>query len=320
MSVNSINVANNPVLTNVVRGYTPGGFVLERILPVIPVSAYIGEIEVDGAEHFRVHDTNVTYDAQTPLLKFSMSKTNTWSIEEHAVKALITESDCAKANPMNPALGRTRLQNQFAIKVTNALKVSRENAVLTAITTTGNYTLSNTVTLSGTSQFNDYTNSDPLSRFQTAIQSVYDNSLMEANVAVMQWKTFNTLRFHPQLISRIATNVDRFGGLSVEQLAQALNVEEVVISTAKKNTAAEGQTAVMAPIMDKSIVFLAVDKQPVADMPSLSFGYSFRYQDLIADSWQTKEPKDGEFVRVTEKRDDVILGYQAAYLIKNAIA
>lgn len=320
MGVNSYSSRNNPVLTEIVQGFTSEGFIADKILPKRTVRAMVGAINSKGAQHLRIHDTDMSRNSVTPLLKTSMDKTDVWNIESHGLRIGISEDDAAKHFPGNPEAGRRELREMGAIDCKTAIEIARENALLTALTTTSNYTASNTVTLSGTDQFNDFINSNPDSVFLTARKTIRANVFQIPNVAFMRWDVFETLSTHPQMIGKMATDTFRGDFLTLEQMAKIMRVRTLLISEATKNTAAEGLTPVMAEIMDKSIVFAYVDPAPARTRPAKSLGYCFEYEPVTADNYRENEPKDTEFVRVTHKRDDVILTYSAAYLIKNAIA
>ena len=319
MSINEISVRENPVLTRIAKGFSPDGFVAGDILPDMTVRALQGKVNEYGSEAIRIHSLNVTFDSLTPVIKMSVTKIDGWEIKPRAVQALITQGDAANQFPGNPEQGRRELREVQTKNVRHAIMVGRENALMTTLTTTGNYIVSNTVTLSGTSQYDDYTNSDPIGDFKTARLTIWDNVFQEANAVVMPFKVAETLRFHPDLIARMSNDVDKQKGLSQEQLRNALGVEELLISKAIKNTAAESQTKVIAQIMPNDVVFFYKDRNPQMAMPRTSLGYSFVFKPLSVDRRFVDDPKDAEFIRVEEQLDDVILSFSAAYLIKDAI-
>ena len=52
MPSNSIKTYNDPVLNEIVKGYTPFGFIRQEVLPDVSVSTLRGDILSGGSEHY----------------------------------------------------------------------------------------------------------------------------------------------------------------------------------------------------------------------------------------------------------------------------
>jgi len=136
----------------------------------------------------------------------------------------------------------------------------------------------------------------------------------------MNWDVFNKLRMHPQILGLIGVNKDKLTGVSESQIATVLGVDEILIGKVKKNTAAEGQTASFSSVWGKHILFAYRNPNPSPSRAQNSFGYTFQRQAVIGDTIKVSDPKNAEFVRVTERYDDVILDFDAGYLVTDAVA
>lgn len=322
MSSHSINRKNEPVLSRIVRGYMPQemGFVHRDLLPTLPVKALKGDINVGGDEHLKIHNRTMVGRSGTPEIVFSISKEDGWSIEEFGMKSLITKEDGSKWDPENRELGKRSCKEAKAKLLRKAMMIGDEVALSTALRDSANYDASNVITLSGTSQLSDYTNSDPVGVFSDAILEVYEDTGFEPNVAVMDFVTFHKIKYHPNLISFLSDDSERTMGLSKESLARALGVDKLLVAKVQYDTAALGQPRSMSSAWGKDIVFAYVNPNPKPTQYEESLGYRFQYEDIITDSYDVVDPKDSEYVRITEWYDNKILNFDSAYLVKDAIA
>ena len=196
--------------------------------------------------------------------------------------------------------------------VTERLLVEREYDLATYMQNTSN--LTNNTTLSGTDQWSDYANSDPFDDIETGIESVRSKIFRGANTLVLGQQVWNKLKHHPDLIDRI--KYGGFGKMSLKALADLLDLEEVIVGAAGRETAQEGQTSSLDYIWGKNAWLIYKTKRP--GIKQVSFGYHFQFKKR-ADKWYDKG-REGTFVRVKDFYTREVLTVDAAYLIKNAAA
>ncbi len=120
--------------------------------------------------------------------------------------------------------------------------------------------------------WNDDANGDPFSDISLAQTTILQNTGYEPNVLVMSWPVYQALRKHPLVIDRIKYTQPAFGGnVTPELLAQAFDIEEVLVSKAVYNTAAEGAADSMSFIVGKHA--LLCYRAPAAGLWQPSAGY-----------------------------------------------
>ena len=135
-----------------------------------------------------------------------------------------------------------------------------------------------TTSLAGTDQWSDFANSDPITNFQTALETVEGNTGMTPNTAVFGVQAWNKVKRHPDLLD-IYKYTTR-GILTEEQVAQALGVEKVLIGRAMQNTAAEDVAFAGAYIWGKSCLICYVPPSPGIFVPMSGATFVWRNQGL----------------------------------------
>lgn len=103
-----------------------------------------------------------------------------------------------------------------------------------------------------TNEWDDVTNATPITDVEAAIRKIWNNSGLWANALVINRNVFRNLRNCDQVIDRInsAGAGDRTlpGDVTVNMLAQAFDLDYIIVGGLPKNTAAEGQTASLSSI------------------------------------------------------------------------
>jgi hypothetical protein len=202
--------------------------------------------------------------------------------------------------------------------VTARLEIGKEKAVASVITTLANFPTNNKVTLSGTSQFNDYTNSDPMTIFQNAKTAMILACGTAPNKVVMGRQVYDVIINHPKLIARLGS-INR----STEQdmkaaLAALIGVDTVLIGEAVQNPVNDGQTDALSFIWGKDITFMYTTPAPALEQ--LSAGYMLQLAGKqYVDKWYEQSRKS-QFVRANDFYLPWTVAYEAMYLIKNAVA
>lgn len=179
--------------------------------------------------------------------------------------------------------------------------------------------LTQNVTLSGTAQFNDYTNSDPVGAFSTARKTIHKATGKKANVAAMSFETFETLRKHPDITSHFKYTTA--ASITPQMMAGFFELNEIVIGGALNDTAKEGQTEALDYVWGKDIIIAYVEPRPGRFRPSLAYTFwtPVKGQSRVVEMYR-EEAKKSDVVRVNEKKKERIIHSKCGYLIKNAIA
>lgn len=302
------------LLTNVSNKLTNQRYISEMIIPAIQVKQWSGKLGSYDNSHLRIlNNIRMGGRGEAPRIEPSVRTNQGYQIEPHGLEMLLTKADFDNVEQPYDA------RQDATEELTELLWVGKERALAVALGDTS--ILTQNQTLSGTSQFSDRDNSNPLSVFITARLAVRDGCGMPPNLAIMDWGVAEHLRYHPQLLSSLGFKDDRPGGLGDNELAKALKVKRVLIGEAMFNSGKLGQSDSLSPIWDKNIQFAWVTERPGKKQKSL--GYELRptgrgprqvFRSPVAN------PPQSESVIVVDDYDQLLSDVLCAYLIKNAVA
>ncbi len=303
----------DPLLTDASSMYIPKGCIADSLLPGLKFDQYTGKLGAYGSNHLRIENTVVGGKGKYRQVESITRSTSGFEIEGHGLSGMVTKADYKNVKDPFDA------EKDETMGISTILLLEKEKGLADSLTSTS--IMTQNTTLSGTSQFNDFTNSDPLAKFLAARKAVRDGSGAIANAVIMDYNVAEVLRSHPQLLDLLGFKFARPGGLTDSELAKALNVDKVFIPNAMYNSAKEGQTAVLASVWGKHIVFAQIPDS--AQKYQISLGYNIRLDDGQPRKVYKQplfNPPGATEVLVEDEYDMVLSNVAAAYLIKDAIA
>jgi hypothetical protein len=301
------------LLTNVSNQYVPQDYIAERILPTFTVMEDSGKIGAYGNDHIRAGSYLHSGDGEYAKVKVDNRNLKTYSLEKHALSTIISEEDFRNV----PAPYDARLD--AVNHVTTLLWTEKEVSLKTVITNAALYSASNKVTLSGTAQYSDRTNSDPLGDSITARKAIRAKVGTNPNIVIMSENVFDELRVNPSILGSLGYKDSRPGGLEMGELARSLQVDEVIIGKAMYNNAVEGQADNLVPIWGNEVIYAVSPKS--AAKRQISLGYRVQGQaPRRVSKVSVQDPVGAEKVLIDDKYEQLIVNIDAAYLIIDAIA
>lgn len=138
------------------------------------------------------------------------------------------------------------------------------------------------LTLSGTDQWSDFANSDPLANVDTAVTTVAQNTGFRPNTGVIGFQAWQKLKRHPLIVDRVS------GGATTQTPAQVLlatvaslmELDRLFVAQAVKTTSAENASTTTSDfIFGKSMLVCYVNP----DTPNLmapSAGYTLTWDSV----------------------------------------
>lgn len=303
------------LLTDASSMYAPSeeNVIADSLLPGLKFSQYTGKLGGYGKNHLRIENNVVGGKGKFRRVESIARTTSGFEIESHGLEGMVSARDYA--NVIEPF----DAEKDEVIGLTTMLLLEKEKGLADAMGSSS--VLTQYIQLSGTSQFNDYTNSDPVGAFNVGKKAVRDGCGAVANCMILEYAVAEQLRYHPQLLDLLGFKFARPGGLSNEELARAFNVKKVFVPNAMYNSAKEGQTAVLAPVWGKHVV-LAVIPDSAAKY-QISLGYNIRLDGSSPRKVYKQSvfnPPGSTEILVQDEYDLVLSDVSAAYLIQNAIA
>lgn len=315
----------DPVLTALAVGFqnTSAMRIADAVLPRFPVS---GEkfkwTEYPLSEAFNTPDARVGRKGRVQQIEFGGTE-KTSEVEDFGFESPIPYSDISAAEAAR-SLGRSTYnpESHTTNMLTDTLANVREVRVASVVHNLNTYAADKRITLSGTSQFSDYVNSDPISVIKNGINSTL---VYNANTMAMGFEVWRWLSSHPKIVNAIRGNVTNGGIVTVEEFAALFSgegINEVLVGRAWQNTAKPNQAVVMQRTWGKHIALF--HKNPMASVEGggITFGMTAQYASRIAG--RIEDPNiglEGGFqIRTGERVKELVIARDVGYFIQNAVA
>ena len=235
----------------------------------------------------------------------------TYFAEDHALERLITDEERANFDAGD-------VEQWVTETLTDKLLLRKEKLFAAAVTDTAQVTQN--VTLSGTAQWSDFTNSTPTEDIQTGQETIARNAGVRANTLILGFPVFSKLRNHPKVVERVQ-NI-RVGVVREEDLASIFDVQRVLVSQALEVDAAGN----VGFVFGKHAVLAYVSPTPAFGEPS--FGKTFVWAGapgstngfIVELGRATPVSRKADELAVHFYYDQKITAVEAAYLIEDAVA
>ena len=262
-------------------------------------------------ERYTIPNTTVGRTGRPNTVEFGATEA-VGSCIDRALDAPVPNADVenARGGDFDP-------QGHAAERVMDLIELDREKRVADAVFASATYPATQRVTLSGTSQWSDYTNSNPLD----AILAALDTMLMRANRMVIGQAGWTKLRQHPKLAKAIHGNSGDVDVVTRQQVADLLELDEIIVGSAWANSAKPGQSSVMYRLWCKHCALLRDD--PLANNDGgLTFGYTARWGDRFSGTIDDPDmgARGGVRVRSGESVQELITASDAGYYFENCVA
>lgn len=226
----------DPILTKVSIGYTNDEYIASQLLPDVTVDKQSGKHFIYDRGRFR--NTVAKRGTGAPSNEVTLNVTTglPYFAEDHALKEFVPDEDVDNAvAPADPYQDATE-------NVTDRLLIGREIEAASLLTSTA--VLTQNTTLSGTAQWSDYSNSDPIATLRTGMQAVHSAIFHNPNTLILGKQVYDKIIDHPAFTERV--KYSQLGVMTPDLLSRILGVDRVIVGAAGKNSSAEGQTDSMA--------------------------------------------------------------------------
>ena len=300
-----------PEYTAIAIAYKNQSLIADEVMPIVPVGKQeFKYYKFNLADGFTLPDTKVGRKSQPNEVEFTATE-ETESCNDYALDDPVPNADIDNAPPNYDPLA-------IATEgIMDLIKLDREKRVADMVFNYANYATANKQTLSGTSQFSDYVNSDPIGVISAAI----DSMIMRPNKIVMGQAVWTKLRMHTKLVQAVFGNNQNNGIITREQFAALFELDKLIVGQGFVNSAKKGQTATLARVWGKNIS-LFYDSPIAAATGRVTFGFTARWGNPIAGSEFDSKigMRGGQRVRAGESVKEVITANDLGYMIKDAIA
>lgn len=310
------------MLTGISVGYSNDELVGDQLFPSVSVAKQSDKYYVLEKVGFTPLQDTRAANAVTPEVPPMTLSRDTYYAEEHALKGWVSIDEIQNAdNPVAPLVDTTE-------QVSDTILLNREDAIQTLVRATANYASGHSTTLSGTGQWNDYTNSTPIVDLKAARDQIHLATFKMPTKAILGYDVATKLEDHPDFLDRIkAQPTAQINNLAT--IGQIVGIPQLVRAGAGKNTANLGQAQTIAYMWGKDVVVAFVPAAPGRKVPAFGYEYNWNFEGsaMPTDRWYDDDRKAWA-VRTTRRYDfkfaavDTVANGDSVggYLIKNAIA
>jgi hypothetical protein len=301
----------SPLLSSIAVDFKNREYIAPQILTPVVVPRLQGQYLVwDQGVTFKDPKTQMGQDASPNMIDLKATK-SAFSLDIHAQAAYVDPLEQSQAP-------EAQVRAMKIAKLMNIIELRRELDVAAQLTSTS--VLTSNTTLSGTGQWSDYTNSDPINAI--AVQA--DALPKRPNTFIAGRDVITKLRMHPKVLSAI--QYTQTGGMApLSALAALFEVDRILVGDAFKDTAADNLTAVKSRIWGKDAILAYIDPSPPSPlMDSPTLGY-LPTLGMNAQVYTGRNPERGtgsgsEFLKVETAYGILVSAPSMAYLWKAAVA
>ena len=280
-------------LSNMAIGYRPQGFIADMIFPTVPVDKQSNVYPVfDRGDRTRIENTTRAPGTRARIVTEGIGS-GTYFCKNYALATPLVLED--KVN-MDAVL-YNGLANGRATYLLDKLLLDWERRVALLVTSGSNVGSYSAVT----SAWNGAGN--PIGNLNTALDNVQNSTGYRPNRIVMgldAWKAFR----RDSNVRNLIFGTNNGGGYpNTAQVAQLLDVDDVMIGGAFYNSKEEGQTETLSRIWADNVLAYYAPSAPAIDRPS--FAYNFRWSDPGIPNLQVeRHPYD-----TRTKSEDIEVGF-----------
>ena len=302
-SLNQLHV--DEALTQISIAYRNEAFVAEEVLPVVPVMKKNDVFFKFSKQHFRAYKDAYAAGQRAQQIEVDLDARGFYMADGHALEDSITDDEREQADPS------AQIEIEKTEKLTNIIALNEEINLFNNILTTTN--ISQNTTLSGTSKWSDYVNSDPVSVVLAARRSVQQQIGDFPNYLLLSQPVLDVLANHPRILDRVKYTANGARNqLDEQDLARVFKVEKVLVSAALYQTSNEGEADSLGYIMGTNAVLFYRPPRPGIRVPSL--GYTFFWAKRSGVLRWRELSLESDFIRVKKYYAQQLVAPPAAYM------
>jgi hypothetical protein len=325
----------DPILTNFSVGYKAQDLFGLRIMPETPVRTQSGRYRVFDRSNWVIFEDFRAPGTVAHEVRGAKWSEDVFSTSEHSLQAPVLDEERQQLQSQgglaNAVFGgdlQIDPERDATELITRAIMLRHEKLVADTIRNVANYPGGNTVTLTGSQQWDNYTFvtpadpysivSNPVGNILTGMRTIWAATGRYPNTLVIPTMGMSYIENHP----RVVTRFQNFSLSQPDAFRTLTGFEGTILFVNSVYNAANNYEATqnITNLWGKDVWLGIVD--PVPGQNTLTFGKTFAqvYPDgsvRPTDRWR-EEPRKSDIVRTSFKYDLKIVSASAGYLIKTA--
>jgi hypothetical protein len=284
--------------------------IADDVLPRTQTSVEFKWLKYDLAQGFSVPDAKVGRKSVPTEVEFTATE-ETSRVDDYGIDDIVPNEDIADDNQGVNPLGTA------VMYLANLLNLARETRVANLVFNAASYAATNKVVLSGTSQWSDPDDSDPVA----AIGDLLDIPIIRPNIAIFGQSTWTQLRRHPKLVQAVKGTAQGAGIITRQEFTDLFELQALYVGQGFVNQSKKGQATNLSRVWGKHAAFLYRDRI-AGPQAGVTFGFTAQAGGRIAGS--IDEPTIGlsgsQRVRTGERVKELIVAPDLGYFVENAVA
>lgn len=300
----------DPIRTAIALAYTNRAFVADALLPRVPIGATEFKYTVyNKQDRFTLQETMVGRKGRVNEVEFGGSE-EAAMVADYGLEDPIPNADFAAAKNTN-----YDVKGNSTEMLSELILLDREKRVAGIIQDVANHV--NNDTLSGTDQWSDTANSDPIVQISDALEA----PMMRPNVMVLNGKSALALRRHPRIIKAFNGSLGDTGLIPMSFVAELFELDQIVVGRARYNSANKGQALTLTELWGNHCALLYRNPQ-ASPRKGITFGFTAEHGSRIAQSRRDPDIglRGGERMRVGESVKELVIADDVSYLFQNVVA
>ncbi|KPD10869.1 hypothetical protein [Phaeobacter sp. 11ANDIMAR09] len=316
---------SDAALTAIAIGYKnpEASRIADEVMPrqTVPTEKF-GWTEYPVEEAFNVPDARVGRKGRVNQLEFG-GKTRTAEVEDFGLDAPVPFSDIRSAAAARKAgLSKHDPEGHAVEMISETVENIREVRVARTVHNAANYATGRKTTLSGSDQFSNYADSDPIGVIKTGLENVF---IMPANTMVMGRKVWGKISSHPKIVNAVKGNLTSEGIVTRQQFLELFageGIKRLLIGDAFFNAAKPGQAANLQRAWGNHISLLHINKQVNTEGGGVTWGLTAEFGGKVAGRIEDPDIglEGGYRIRRGERVKELIVAKDVGYFIQNAVA
>lgn len=296
----------NAYLSKVARGYTNNAFIASALFPEIDSESEKVDIFEFNKEAFSVYNTERAIRANSNVVSPKGFNKKSVTLTEHDLAYPIDyrEEDESK---------KIKLQLHATNVVTEGLKLKQEKQCADLVQDTTNFPTGHKITLSGTSKFSDYDNSDPIGVVEDGKDVIAGKIAQDPNTMVIGHDVWKKLKRHPQIQGLISNNLNKI--VTLDFLKEIFEIPNIVIG----KSVFVDEDGNFIKVWADNIILAYTSNLSSRTEYDPAFAYTVKKKNALNIDEYTKEGNKIKHIRATDIYSPFLVGAEAGYLINDIL-